>query len=299
MSAGRESGPVLGVAVSAIMWGLWWLPLRHLETLGLAGDWASVALYVAGALALAPLVITARLAGGGAWARAALVGILFGGALVMWNHALLTGEVVRVMLLFYLAPLWATVLGVLFLKERLGRARALALALGLAGAAVVLGIEDGLPLPREEADWMGLLSGMLFAAASLAARLDGGGRWKAHTFAAFAFAIAVAGAFALSLTPAPAPSASTLSAALPFLVMVTVLWYVPSIALLLWGAGRLSPGRLAIILLLEIVAAAVSAALLADEPFGARHALGCVLIILAGLADGIGEARLSRPRAGA
>ena len=39
----------------------------------------------------------------------------------------------------------------------------LAVALGLAGAVVLLGFAGGLPLPRSAGDWLGLAAGVLFA----------------------------------------------------------------------------------------------------------------------------------------
>ena len=88
--------PTLGVAVAAVLWGIWWIPLRALEAAGLSGDWSSVFVYTIASVALLPVALARRkrfLAGG--WPVAA-AGILYGAALVTWNHALITGEVVRV-----------------------------------------------------------------------------------------------------------------------------------------------------------------------------------------------------------
>ena len=65
--------------------------------------------------------------------------------------------------------------------------------------------------------------------------------------------------------------------------------------LLLWGARFLEPGRVSLLLLLEVAVAAISAALLAGEPFGPREALGCFLIPAAGALEG--AAALARPLA--
>jgi drug/metabolite transporter (DMT)-like permease len=51
------------------------------------------------------------------------------------------------------------------------------------------------------------------------------------------------------------------------------------VALTLFGAGRLDPGRFAILLMFEIVVALGTAAALTDEPFGAREAIGAGLIL--------------------
>src|SRR5512134_2568642 len=139
--------PALAVALSAALWGLWWLPLRALAEAGLTGAAVNAALYGIATAALLPLFWRRRrrlLAG-----RLLLLGAggLFGGALVSWNLALILGEVVRVTLLFYLAPVWATLLAFAVLGERIGWLRVLSVTLGLAGAVVLLGFAGGLPLP--------------------------------------------------------------------------------------------------------------------------------------------------------
>ena len=53
-------------------------------------------------------------------------------------------------------------------------------------------------------------------------------------------------------------------------------------------------GRVAIYLLLEVVGAVISAALLTDDPFGWREGAGCLLIVGAGLLEGLDELRRRR-----
>ena len=74
------------------------------------------------------------------------------------------GDVVRVVLLFYLMPLWAVLLARLLLDERSTALALLRVALALAGAAVVLWPQGGgWPLPRSLADWLGVVGGFAFA----------------------------------------------------------------------------------------------------------------------------------------
>jgi drug/metabolite transporter (DMT)-like permease len=70
-----------------------------------------------------------------------------------------------------------------------------------------------------------------------------------------------------------------------------MVWLIPITWMVLWGAAYLDPGRVSILLLLEIVAAAISSSLLTNEPFGWREAVGCVLVLGAGLLEGFSEMR--------
>ena len=292
---GREAwAPALAVMVSAVLWGLWWMPLRALEARGLSGDWASVVLYGFGALVVLPLAVTRRRRVPGVKRAALAVGLLFGAALAAWTHAILIGEVVRVTLLFYLSPIWATVFGMMVLGDRPSLVRLGAIAAGLGGAVVVLGLEGGLPLPRSEADWMSLVSGVLFALAVTVTRKAGAAGDFEQTFATFAFTALFAWLLMVllpaDLAPVDAMTLPSLDSPVLWILAAaaTVLWLVPTTWLVLWGAARLDPGRVTILLFLEVGAAALSAGLLTDEPLGWRELAGSILILGAAGAEAMG-----------
>jgi drug/metabolite transporter (DMT)-like permease len=286
----RTGLPALAVTFSAVFWGLWWLPLRWFAERGLSADWANLAIYAAAAALLVPFawarIPTMRAGGWNLLATTAMFGVV----LVLWNYALLLGEVVRVVLLFYLTPVWATVLAFFLLREPIGLLRGLAIVLGLSGAAVVLGFEGGPPLPRTAGDWLGLLSGLLFALAMTLTRKSAFDAGFERTFLTFVFA-AVAAAVLVLFGVTAAPTGRGILAAAPLAAVIAIAWVLPGTWLVLWAASRLDPGRVTILMLLEVVIAALSASALTDELFGWREAAGCVLIIAAGLVEGWQELR--------
>ncbi len=287
--------PSLVVAASGLLWGIWWIPLRWLESAGLSGDRAGAALYTAAVVLLAPFVFARRdrLRAGGR--HLLLIGLFSGVAFGAWNHALIAGDVVRVTLLFYLAPIWGTGLGFLFFREPVTPLRALAILLGLGGAAVVLGFEGGMPVPHSLAEWMALVSGVLFAFAAIFSRQAPAVGTLEKTWMNAIFG-GLTGFLLAALPAAEAPAAWSISGvALPLLV--GLLWLIPVTWMLLWGAARLDAGRVGILLLLEVMAAAASAAILTDEPFGWREGVGCLLIIGAGLMEGLDEMRARQANA--
>jgi drug/metabolite transporter (DMT)-like permease len=95
------------------------------------------------------------------------------------------------------------------------------------------------------------------------------------------------------LFAAPHGNADVDAVVLGWAALAALAWLLPVTWLLLWGARFLEPGRVSLLLLLEVAVAALSAALLAGEPFGAREALGCLLILAAGALEGAAELRPS------
>ncbi len=292
MSGGARL-PSLAVAFSAVAWGLWWIPIRWLDERGLHGDWASMAIFGVTAAAMMPFMMArrGRLMSGGF--TLLLSGASFGVMMVLWNHAVLIGEVVRVVLLFYLSPVWATLLAAILLREPIGPWRIIAMGLGLSGAAVILGFEGGWPMPRSASDWLGLLSGVLFALSATLARrsrnVSGFDKTCVSYVAAAVFAL-----FLVWVDAGPAPLGSELIAALPLVLATSGLFILPATLLVFWGATRLDPGRVAILLLLELISAAAASAVLTQEPFGWREAAGCGLILLAGLAEATPDLHAAR-----
>jgi drug/metabolite transporter (DMT)-like permease len=197
------------------------------------------------------------------------------------------GQVARVILLFYLTPVWSTLLGRLLLGEAITARRVLTIALGFGGMLVIFGAEAGPPLPRSVADWMGLISGMTWGLSMVYVNKTAARPLLDRMVVQFVFLAPLF--YLLTLLPggrglAEAPTGLYAGSTL-WLAAFALLWMLPLVWLTYFGASRLDPGRVAIFLMLEIVIGLGSAALLTDEPFGLRELAGAVLIMSAGLTE--------------
>ncbi len=281
--------PSIAVGVAGASWGLFWLPMRAFDSVGLSGVWASVAIFATAIVLLTPIMITRRrrLVAGGV--DLLLTGMIVGAALVLYATALVLTDVVYTILLFYLTPVWSTLLGRVLLGERITRTRLVALVLGIAGLFVILGFDAGPPLPRNTGDWMALFSGIAWAYGSLRIyRREVVTAWESTT-AFFAGGLLVA--LVIVVLPMDAvgahPNVGALKAAGPWLFLFVVAYLIPIMLILLWGTGQLSPGRVGLLLMGEVVVGVASAALLTDEPFGGRELAGTILIVGAGLVEAL------------
>jgi drug/metabolite transporter (DMT)-like permease len=157
---------VTGVLSGALVWGLIWYPYRMLQEAGISGSLATLITFVLAMLFGAAWLPRLRreLPSIGGWG--ALLVCSAGAANFGYVLAMLHSDVMRVLLLFYLAPLWTVLLSYLILKEKLNRYGYLIIALSVGGAVVMLWRpEQGLPLPQNFSEWLGLAAGTWFHAA--------------------------------------------------------------------------------------------------------------------------------------
>jgi drug/metabolite transporter (DMT)-like permease len=159
----RALAPILALMLNALVWGTSWWPFRLLESHGLHPLWATVFVYL---LAVATIgVLRPRAFVQVATTPALWVLMLASGITnASFNWAVVIGDVVRVVLLFYLMPLWTVLLARVLLHEPFTAEAGVRVAMALSGAAIVLWPAGGaVPLPQSLADWLGLLGGFSFA----------------------------------------------------------------------------------------------------------------------------------------
>lgn len=269
-----------GLLTGALVWGLIWYPYRVLASWGLSGILATSATYgiafllsslifrhVWRTLRATPLVLSIALASGGC-----NLGYVLG---------MLQGEVMRVLLLFYLSPLWTVPLSRLILKERLHPLGGLVMLVSLVGAVVMLWRPGmGLPWPSGTAEWWGLLSGFLFALTNVLCRRAVHLPEQGKTLVLFAGAVLACAVCVLispqivTLQPFHEPAILALVALLG-VVLIAVNMAVQ------YGLSHIRANLAALILLCELLVAAIGAWLLAGETMGPREYLGGTLIIAA------------------
>ena len=193
--------------------------------------------------------------------------------------AILDGEILRVILLFYLSPVWATILARLVLKEQLTTRAYVTLCIALVGALLILWHEDiGYPWPQSGADWMAISSGFAFALTNLFVHMAGRVGVQTKTVAAWLGVILLSGV-ALLVTDVNMETANTLnmfSAVGVGFVLMTIMTVS-----VVYGVTHMPVHRSAIILLFEVVAAAISSYLLTDERLGWREVSGGLIVVLA------------------
>ncbi|RKZ37811.1 MAG: EamA/RhaT family transporter [Gammaproteobacteria bacterium] len=258
---------------------MFWYPLRLLESSGLSGLWLTLIVYAVALCAFAQPVWR-----GLAYWRAqpgllALLALAAGWCNAAFILAVLEGTVVRVLLLFYLSPIWTVVLGWFVLGERPTGRGWFAFSIAMAGALIMLWSEDlGGPWPKGKADWLAVSSGMAFSLANVLVRRLQEVPVITKTATAWVGAVFVALVWIAAATvPVPQVAAGTVigAMALGLFGMVVMTFSVQ------YGVTHMPVHRSAVILLFELVAGAISAQLLTDEKVLAQEWVGGVMVLLA------------------
>ncbi len=278
--------PSMGIALGAALWGLFWIPLRGIEQAGVATAWTGPTIFACVSLVVLPAAVwrwrNFMAGGAGLFTAGALAGLAF----ALYASSILLTDVVRALLLFYMTPIWSTALGLAFLGERLTVNRVLALVLGFSGLAVILGAGVQFPWPRETGDWLALAAGLCWSFASV--RLFQGGPTMVFEKAfLFVFCAFVASLFLTQLplnVESEFPNAAALVGGWPWIAVVTI-FLLPATYLTIWPTTMLSPARVGILFMAEVIVGVGSAASLTDEPFGTREALGTIFIVGAGIVE--------------
>ncbi len=283
---GIELRASLAVAYSGIAWGLFWIPLRFMDRAGITDAWATVVFYGIPFVLFIPWIVKN-------WRRIwrcgwslHFIGMATGGSLAFYSDAMLYTEVVRGLVLYYLTPVWSMILARFVLGEEITPPRVVAIVLGVAGMLVMFGVDLGVPLPRNIGDWMALIGGLGWAVAAVLLRKDDGSR--SMEICAVYFFYGVLAAIILALSPMAGdielPDWATIIDILPWSIPIALL-VIPGAYAAFWGAPHLNPGVVGLLMMTEISVGVVTAAIWANEPFGARELTGVILITLAGLSE--------------
>ncbi len=276
--------------LNAFIWGVSWWPLRELQNAGLHPLWSTAIVYV---LALT-LLLALRFNSWRAFASCRqlwLLALMSGLTNVGFNWAVTVGDVVRVVLLFYLMPAWSVLVAWAMLGEKPTLASLLRLALAMAGVLIVLTTpESAWPVPQSLADWLAIMGGLTFAITNALLRKLKSAPSDSLMLAMFGGAAVLATAAALAgmtqqLVAAPALVASGIPIALALCLALIV-----GNGALQYGAARLAASTTALVMLTEILFASVSSSLLGAAEFGPRVLIGGGLIIVAAVLAAIAPA---------
>jgi drug/metabolite transporter (DMT)-like permease len=282
--------PILGLMIAATSWGVIWYPYRVMEQAGLPAPFATFLSYTV-AVVFAGTVF--RAAWRDLWrfpASLALIGLTAGLTNVAYLVAIMEAEVVRVVLLFYLAPLWTVPLAWLLLHERINTRGVSTIALGMTGAVIMLWRPElGAPLPRNPHEWLGLFGGVMFALCNVLVRRELRATPEAKSLAGAIGVAVVALPVAMVLVSLPMGAIAVAAGQWWWLLVIVGVALISSSVAMQFGLTKLAANRAAVILLFELIIAAIAAHYLAGETTRLQEWVGGAMLAAAGLVAAFGE----------
>ena len=284
---------LLIIFLASSFWGVLWVPMRHIEAMGLSGLWVVVLFHFLPALAMLPLIVRTAPSSRRDWGRAAVAGALMGAGFALYALGLVVASVTKTVILFYMTPIWSTVIAYFVLRERAGWGRWLAIAAALVGCALVTGVNRD-ELRFDPADLLGLLSGLFWALGSVMIRRYDGLNFVHVSFLQYLFGGIMALLAALYLGD-PIPQLNAFLQAIPPAFLASVVVFLPSVLLIFRIMQYVSPGLVGILMLSEALVAAVSAAFWLGETLSSTQWVGVGAILTTGVFIGFYEGKALRP----
>jgi len=278
----RITVPVFVLICACGFWGLNWIPLKYFKAHGIEG---LVVIFMTHSL-LTLLVLPRGVKSlPGKANKKLLCGIGLAGGLGIFSltYALVNGDVVRVMVLFYLLPVWGVIGGAIFLHEKVDILRWLNVALAVSGAFFILGGTHIVHSPPSWIDFLALFSGVCFALNNILFRGVRDVPLTSKLFAMFLGCSVVTGTLIfLGVENFPRSWDITIWG---LLVVYTLTWLLGANIGSQWAIERLEAGRSSIIIISQLIVAVLSATIIGDERLSGVEWFGCFLVVSAAFTE--------------
>ena len=275
------------IVVSSCAWGLYWLPLRSIEQSGIVGSWSIVLVNACPLIILVPLIFF-NLDKLKKYPKPIFfAGIMIGAAFTFYANGLVQTSVIRATLLFYLSPIWSTIIGIIWLNERLTIARVISIIVALIGLILLLyDFRNQETAMLNFGDFSSILSGLFWALGASILK-----KWSKLpiiplTAIVYFSTTSLSILLAIIVYKAPIPSLGLIGENFSTAFIWSVIVLLPSFCIIFRISQILFPGRVGILMMSEVAVAVISAKiLLPEEQMVILQWIGASAILLAGVVE--------------
>ena len=275
------------IVVSSCAWGLYWLPLWSIEQSGIVGSWSIVLVNACPLIILVPLIFF-NLDKLKKYPKPILfAGIMIGAAFTFYANGLVQTSVIRATLLFYLSPIWSTIIGIIWLNERLTIARVISIIVALIGLILLLyDFRNQETVMLNFGDFSSILSGLFWALGASILK-----KWSKLpiiplTAIVYFSTTSLSILLAIIVYKAPIPSLALIGQNFSTAFIWSVIVLLPSFCIIFRISQILFPGRVGILMMSEVAVAVISAKiLLPEEQMVILQWIGASAILLAGVVE--------------
>ncbi len=274
---------VMALFFSSAGWGLTWLPIKSLSAMGLDGLHLVFIAFGSGALLTVPWLYLQR----DRWRKKislmVMIALSGGFANASFQTAIYHGDVIRVMILFYLLPVWSVIGGRVFLGEKIDAVRLFAVFLSLSGAFVILDIANTSWAAVSGIDLLAIGSGIGLAATNILFRFTQDIPVMSKVSTMFVGCTVLIGlSLIVFTTGTPLPDNNSVLWAVAY----GALWLTLITTGTQWGVSQMDAGRSAVIIVVELVVAVASTALIVHGELATFEIVGGLMVLSAALLEG-------------
>ncbi len=270
--------PIFSLLFGAFVWGIIWYPYRLMAQAGVSGIYSSLYVFILTiAIALPYFYITKKKVP--IWSKDFwLLALVAGYTNISYVLAVIDGEVVRVMLLFYLSPVWTIFLAHFMLNEDTQKRHYIAVFISLIGAFIMFWEPGYLIHLDSKSDWFALSSGLGFAITNVMTRKHEHMTINQKALAIWLGVIVVA-MICVMFDRNAMPTLDFFRPIDAAIIMVIALSLFLSTLLVQFGVTQIKAVEASSFFLFEIVVAAISSYFLVGESIALKEWLGGILII--------------------
>ncbi|CAM8427569.1 DMT family transporter [Candidatus Methylopumilus universalis] len=270
--------PIFSLLFGAFVWGIIWYPYRLMADAGVSGIYSSFYVFILTiAIALPYFFISKKKVP--IWSKDFwLLALVAGYTNISYVLAVIDGEVVRVMLLFYLSPVWTIFLAHFMLNEDTQKRHYIAVFISLIGAFIMFWEPGYLIHLDSKSDWLALSSGLGFAITNVMTRKHAHMTVNQKALAIWLGVIVVA-IICIMFDKNAMPTLDFFRPVDAAIMMVIALSLFLSTLLVQFGVTQIKAVEASSFFLFEIVVAAISSYFLVGESIALKEWLGGILII--------------------
>lgn len=270
--------PIFSLLFGAFVWGIIWYPYRLMANAGVSGIYSSLYVFILTiAIALPYFFITKKKVS--IWSKDFwLLALVAGYTNISYVLAVIDGEVVRVMLLFYLSPVWTIFLAHFMLNEDTQKRHYIAVFISLIGAFIMFWEPGYLIHLDSKSDWLALSSGLGFAITNVMTRKHEHMTVNQKALAIWLGVIVVA-MICIMFDKNALPTLDFFRPVDAAIMMAIALSLFLSTLLVQFGVTQIKAVEASSFFLFEIVVAAISSYFLVGESIAFNEWLGGIFII--------------------
>ena len=282
---------IFGLLFGAMSWGVIWYPYRLMAEAGVSGVASSFYTYGI-AIVLGAILFAKNWRGVLRLPKSVIwLSLIAGWTNLSYVLAVIDGEVMRVMLLFYLSPLWTLVLAHFWLKESISKWGLISIVIAMLGAYIMLadpfsGNSSYLPLPQNKSEWLALSAGMGFSLTNVITRKSIHLSLAAKSMLVWV-GVASLGLLLMPFMESPFPSPNFFTLTYWLMMGLIALLLMAATLFVQYGVTQIAAVRASVLFLFELIIAAIASYYLANEAMMMNEWIGGSLIIAAGLVAAI------------